>query len=202
MDSWPRLRRSSGPVLRMTAEQLKVNSVALSMSCAKNTTLLDVLYIALQTLGLTTLRQRKSNRPVNAAAENSPIRRYLCFCLFLNHLFFSHFQCLSSLGFLWEFKNIQWRYFRHVFQSVWISQKKMVKQNAVYIVFLNEGAARLTSSSLFASLCMLITAQQKFPIWRTWVPVYSPFLSTSPLISNPIEVRQSLNELEDKKKTM
>lgn len=53
----------------------------------------------------------------------------------------------------------------------------------------DEGAAMSNFIKLvFASSCMLITAQQKFPIWRTPVPVYSPLLSTSPLISNPIEV--------------
>lgn len=51
----------------------------------ENTTLLDVLNIALWTHGLTTsLRRRKSNRLVNAAAENSPIRSSHSFFVFLS----------------------------------------------------------------------------------------------------------------------
>lgn len=64
----------------------------------ENTTLLDILNIARWTLGLTTsLRTRKSNRLVNAAAENSPIRASHSHSLFFYHLYLP-FYCVSLLG--------------------------------------------------------------------------------------------------------
>lgn len=43
--------------------------------------------------------------------------------------------------------------FSHVYEAVWISQT--VKQNAVYIVFLNEGAA---TSNFIKLVCVIVRA--------------------------------------------
>lgn len=67
---------------RMTAGATKGQPLSIYYEpVPENTTLLDVLYIALLTRGLTTLRQRKSNGLVNGAAESSPVRRSLSFVL-------------------------------------------------------------------------------------------------------------------------
>lgn len=63
----------------------------------ENTTLLDILNIAGWTHGLTTsLRNSKSNRLVNAAAENSPIRASHSYYLFF--LITSAFFCSLPVG--------------------------------------------------------------------------------------------------------
>ena len=74
----------------------------------ENTTLLDVLNIAWRTHGLTaSLRRSKSNRLVNAAAENSPIRASPSYSSFL-FLFFP----LSLLAFLLLFFLLSWMFFK------------------------------------------------------------------------------------------